>query len=232
MSFHTTPCQAHVQVLLAAGDTFRAAASEQLEVWGQRAGTEVVTAQSANQRPDMVLYQVRRLGSRGPGVVPACLCGTGDEAPVLPPIWLSCRQPRYLLPLGTACSGEPLQAPSSPLISLKRQALLSNPSFPRAGGGARLARGLRPSSVRHQRAAAHQLEPDGRAGQVQAVGRQGAARRAARGAARAGRHHRSVGLRCPWFGVQLTLTLKFGDGSMVRGGPHEVLLVLDGTMGQ
>ena len=33
------------KVLLAAGDTFRAAAVEQLEVWGQRAGVDVVRAQ-------------------------------------------------------------------------------------------------------------------------------------------------------------------------------------------
>lgn len=56
--------QEGAKVLLAAGDTYRAAASEQLEVWGQRAGAEVVTAQSANQRPDMVLYQAVERASR------------------------------------------------------------------------------------------------------------------------------------------------------------------------
>ena len=33
-------------VLLAAGDTFRAAAAEQLELWAERAGTEIVRGQA------------------------------------------------------------------------------------------------------------------------------------------------------------------------------------------
>jgi fused signal recognition particle receptor len=43
--------------VLAAGDTFRAAAAEQLEEWGRRAGAEVVRAESDKARPDTVLYQ-------------------------------------------------------------------------------------------------------------------------------------------------------------------------------
>lgn len=42
-------------VLLAAGDTFRAAAAEQLEVWGERNGVEVVR-QKAGADPSAVLY--------------------------------------------------------------------------------------------------------------------------------------------------------------------------------
>lgn len=34
-----------IQVLLAAGDTFRAAASEQLEIWAERTGSEIVVAE-------------------------------------------------------------------------------------------------------------------------------------------------------------------------------------------
>lgn len=43
------------KVLLAAGDTFRAGAIEQLEVWGQRAGVEVIKQQSGSD-PAAVMY--------------------------------------------------------------------------------------------------------------------------------------------------------------------------------
>jgi fused signal recognition particle receptor len=43
------------KVLLCAGDTFRAAAAEQLEVWGERTGTEVIR-QKAGADPSAVLY--------------------------------------------------------------------------------------------------------------------------------------------------------------------------------
>lgn len=43
------------KVMLAAGDTFRAGAIEQLEVWGQRAGVEVVK-QQAGSDPAAVMY--------------------------------------------------------------------------------------------------------------------------------------------------------------------------------
>ena len=33
------------QILLAAGDTFRAAASDQLEIWAERTGCEIVVAE-------------------------------------------------------------------------------------------------------------------------------------------------------------------------------------------
>jgi fused signal recognition particle receptor len=45
------------QVLLAAGDTFRAAAAEQLEQWAERSGAGFHAATSEKQRPDSVLYQ-------------------------------------------------------------------------------------------------------------------------------------------------------------------------------
>lgn len=34
-----------LQILLAAGDTFRAAASDQLEIWAERTGCEIVVAE-------------------------------------------------------------------------------------------------------------------------------------------------------------------------------------------
>lgn len=43
------------KVLLAAGDTFRAAAAEQLQVWGERNGVDVI-AQKAGADPSAVLY--------------------------------------------------------------------------------------------------------------------------------------------------------------------------------
>lgn len=47
-----------LQVVLAAGDTFRAAAAEQLEEWARRSGADLVRAQDEKQRPGTVLYQV------------------------------------------------------------------------------------------------------------------------------------------------------------------------------
>ena len=47
--------QAGQKVLLVAADTFRAAASEQLQIWGQRVGVEVV-AQQAGADPSSVVY--------------------------------------------------------------------------------------------------------------------------------------------------------------------------------
>ena len=45
-------------VLLVAGDTFRAAAAEQLEEWARRAGAGIARAEGDKARPDTVLYQV------------------------------------------------------------------------------------------------------------------------------------------------------------------------------
>lgn len=47
----------NLQVLLAAGDTFRAAAAEQLQLWADRSGVAVHTATRGNARPDNVLYE-------------------------------------------------------------------------------------------------------------------------------------------------------------------------------
>lgn len=46
------------KVVLGAGDTFRAAAAEQLEEWARRSGAEIVRAASEKARPDTVLFQV------------------------------------------------------------------------------------------------------------------------------------------------------------------------------
>jgi len=47
------------EVLLAAGDTFRAAAIEQLEVWGQRIGVEVIR-QAAGSDPAAVVFDAAK----------------------------------------------------------------------------------------------------------------------------------------------------------------------------
>lgn len=57
------------KVLLAAGDTFRAAAIDQLEVWGQRAGVEVIK-QKEGADPAAVAYDaVQAARSRGADIV-------------------------------------------------------------------------------------------------------------------------------------------------------------------
>lgn len=56
-------------VLLAAADTFRAAAIEQLEVWGQRVGCEVIKQQSGSD-PSAVVFDALKAGkARGSDVI-------------------------------------------------------------------------------------------------------------------------------------------------------------------
>ncbi|WP_440895282.1 signal recognition particle-docking protein FtsY [Amphibacillus sp. Q70] len=64
------------KVLLVAGDTFRAGAIEQLDVWGERAGVEVIK-QSAGSDPAAVIYDgIRAAKSRGADVL---LCDTAGR---------------------------------------------------------------------------------------------------------------------------------------------------------
>lgn len=53
------------KVLFAAGDTFRAAAAEQLEVWGERLGIEVVRRPSGGDPAALVFDAVQAAGARG-----------------------------------------------------------------------------------------------------------------------------------------------------------------------
>lgn len=63
-------------VMLAAGDTFRAGAIEQLDVWGQRVGVDVVK-QAAGSDPAAVMYDaVRSAKSRGVDVL---ICDTAGR---------------------------------------------------------------------------------------------------------------------------------------------------------
>jgi fused signal recognition particle receptor len=62
-------------VLLAAGDTFRAAAGEQLAMWAQRAGTEVVRGAEGGDPSAVVFDAVQRAASRGNDLVLADTAG-------------------------------------------------------------------------------------------------------------------------------------------------------------
>lgn len=64
------------KVMMAAGDTFRAAAIEQLETWGQRVGVEVIKQQSGSD-PAAVMYDaVQAAKNRGVDVL---LCDTAGR---------------------------------------------------------------------------------------------------------------------------------------------------------
>lgn len=64
------------KVLLVAGDTFRAGAIEQLDVWGERAGVEVIK-QAAGSDPAAVIYDgIQAAKSRGADVL---LCDTAGR---------------------------------------------------------------------------------------------------------------------------------------------------------
>ena len=64
------------KVILAAGDTFRAAATEQLEIWGQRTGTPVVKGKEQGD-PSAVLFDaVKRAQAEGYDVV---ICDTAGR---------------------------------------------------------------------------------------------------------------------------------------------------------
>ena len=61
--------QTEKKVLLVAGDTFRAAAVEQLEIWGKRAGAEVVRHQAGADPSAVVFDGLRAAKTRGADVV-------------------------------------------------------------------------------------------------------------------------------------------------------------------
>ncbi|KMT20591.1 hypothetical protein BVRB_1g005730 [Beta vulgaris subsp. vulgaris] len=52
------------KILLAAGDTFRAAASDQLEIWAERTGCEIVVAQKEKEKASSVLSQAVKRGKQ------------------------------------------------------------------------------------------------------------------------------------------------------------------------
>jgi fused signal recognition particle receptor len=62
-------------VMLAAGDTFRAAAAEQLEVWGSRVGAPVVRGKDASDPSSVIFESIKRAASEGMDVVIADTAG-------------------------------------------------------------------------------------------------------------------------------------------------------------
>jgi len=63
------------RVLLAAGDTFRAAAAEQLEMWADRAGAEIVRGSEGGDPSAVIFDAVERASSRGSDLVLADTAG-------------------------------------------------------------------------------------------------------------------------------------------------------------
>src|SRR6185437_15486313 len=62
-------------VLLAAGDTFRAAAADQLAMWGERTGTEIVRGAEGGDPSAIVFDAVQRAAARGNDLVLADTAG-------------------------------------------------------------------------------------------------------------------------------------------------------------
>lgn len=63
------------KVILAAGDTFRAAAVEQLEIWGQRAGVPVVKGKEGGDPSSVIFEAIKRAQKEGLDVVIADTAG-------------------------------------------------------------------------------------------------------------------------------------------------------------
>jgi fused signal recognition particle receptor len=62
-------------VVLAAGDTFRAAAGEQLGIWGERTGADVVQGQAGGDPSSVIFDAVQRASARGADLVLADTAG-------------------------------------------------------------------------------------------------------------------------------------------------------------
>src|SRR5262249_8296010 len=57
------------KVLMAAGDTFRAAATEQLEIWGQRTGSPVVKGKEGGDPSSVIFDAVKKAQAEGYDIV-------------------------------------------------------------------------------------------------------------------------------------------------------------------
>jgi fused signal recognition particle receptor len=62
-------------VVMAAGDTFRAAAAEQLETWAERTGADIVRGSEGGDPSSIIFDAVQRAGSRGADLVLADTAG-------------------------------------------------------------------------------------------------------------------------------------------------------------
>lgn len=63
------------RVILAAGDTFRAAAGEQLEMWAERVGADIVRGAEGGDPASVIFDAVQRAGARGHEIVLADTAG-------------------------------------------------------------------------------------------------------------------------------------------------------------
>ena len=63
------------KVMLAAGDTFRAAAGQQLGIWGERTGADVVQGQDGGDPSSVIFDAVQRAAARGADLVMADTAG-------------------------------------------------------------------------------------------------------------------------------------------------------------
>lgn len=64
------------KVLIAAGDTFRAAAAEQLEIWGQRAGVEVISHKEGSDPAAVIFDSIHAARSRDVDIL---ICDTAGR---------------------------------------------------------------------------------------------------------------------------------------------------------
>jgi fused signal recognition particle receptor len=71
------------QVVLGAGDTFRAAAAEQLQVWGERAGAEVVVGKAGGDPAAVAFDSVKTAIGRGADV---CIIDTAGRLQTKKPL--------------------------------------------------------------------------------------------------------------------------------------------------
>jgi len=62
-------------VIMAAGDTFRAAAGEQLETWAERSGADIVRGAEGGDPSSVIFDAVQRAGARGTDIVLADTAG-------------------------------------------------------------------------------------------------------------------------------------------------------------
>jgi len=67
--------QAGVSVLMAAGDTFRAAAAEQLTTWAERSGAEIVRGREGGDPSSVIFDGIERAAARGIQLVLADTAG-------------------------------------------------------------------------------------------------------------------------------------------------------------
>jgi fused signal recognition particle receptor len=89
-------------VLLGAGDTFRAAAGEQLEIWAERVGAPIVRGKEGSDPASVCFEAVQRGAAEGTDVV---LCDTAGRLHTKTPLMEELRKVKRVL--GKAVAGAP-----------------------------------------------------------------------------------------------------------------------------